>query len=455
MTTAYSEVIDVLRLNDPAPPASGADAAAGVHPRAELSLDQVVRQGHLRTVFQPIVDLATGAVQAHEALTRGPEGRWSSPADLFTGARAAGLLAELDHACRLSAFRAAVRTGLVSPSRIFVNVEPEVLESGALDELAAFSKGVPAGLDVVLEVTERSLASRPAELLRTVESVRGLGWRVALDDVGAEPASLAFMALLRPEVVKLDLGLVQAPASRPTAEVMHAVNAYAEASGAVVLAEGIETEQHLDRALALGATWGQGWLLGRPTATPEPPAAAGLQSLAWTPPLVAPPFHSASPFACLPVGSTSLRRSSKRLLVELSKQLEREAVRLGPTSVVAATFQYARHFAGPTRQRYAELAAATGFVCVLGEGLSETPMPGVRGATLTSGDPVLGEWDVVVLSPHFSAALLARDLGDDGPEMERRFEYALTYDRETVVLAAQALLSRVAPRGAERLTQVG
>ena len=57
-----------------------------------------------------------------------------------------------------------------------------------------------------------------------------------------------------------------------------------------------------------------------------------------------------------------------------------------------------------------------------------------------------GEWDVVVLSPHFSAALLARDLGDDGPDLDRTFEYALTYDRDTVVRAAHALLSRVAPR---------
>ncbi|WP_324277619.1 diguanylate cyclase domain-containing protein [Blastococcus brunescens] len=57
-----------------------------------------------------------------------------------------------------------------------------------------------------------------------------------------------------------------------------------------------------------------------------------------------------------------------------------------------------------------------------------------------------GEWDVVVLSPHFSAALLARDLGDDGPDLDRGFEYALTYDRDTVVRAAHALLTRVAPR---------
>jgi DICT domain-containing protein len=69
---------------------------------------------------------------------------------------------------------------------------------------------------------------------------------------------------------------------------------------------------------------------------------------------------------------------------------------------------------------------------------------GVRTGLLAADAPVVDEWDVVVLSPHFSAALLARDLGDDGPESESRFEYALTYERATVVRAAHSLLSRVA-----------
>jgi len=105
-----------------------------------------------------------------------------------------------------------------------------------------------------------------------------------------------------------------------------------------------------------------------------------------------------------------------------------------------------RHFTPSTTQRYRDLVERTGFVCALGEGMETEPIPGVRGAELLPDDPVRGEWDVVVLGPHFSAALLARDLGDDGPDLERTFEYALTYDRATVVRAAHALLSRVAPR---------
>jgi DICT domain-containing protein len=136
-------------------------------------------------------------------------------------------------------------------------------------------------------------------------------------------------------------------------------------------------------------------------------------------------------------------RSPKRLLIELSKQLEREAARIGDTCVITAAFQHARHFTPATKVRYAQLAEQTGFVCALGEGLAEEPLPGVRGAALRDDDPLLGEWDVTVLSPHFSTALLARDLGDDGPDMDRMFEYALTYERPTVVEATRSLLSRV------------
>ena len=270
------------------------------------------------------------------------------------------------------------------------------------------------------------------DLLRTVERVREFGWAVALDDVGADPLSLAFMALLRPDVVKPDLRLVQERPGSDVAQILNAVNAYAEQTGALVLAEGIQNEQHLTMAWALGARLGQGWLFGRPA----PGAAAGRPVAELALPAAAPrPAIELSPFECLP-GDVVLRRSPKALLIELSKQLEREAMSHGRTCVVAATFQQARHFTSATRGRYRDLVARTGFVCALGEDLAPEPLPGVRGATLAPGDPVRGEWDV---APHFAAALLARDLGDSGPDLERTFEYALTYQRDTVVRAANAL----------------
>ena len=410
------------------------------------ALDRVL-DGGVHSVFQPIVDLDSDCVVAYEALARGPEGPLERPDAMFAAARAAGRLAELDEACRAAAFRGAVAHNLLAPTTVFVNVEPDVLDSAPLADLLAIADTAPRELRIVLEVTERALAARPAELLRTVERVRALGWGIALDDVGADPMSLSFMPLLRPDVVKLDLRLVQGAPGPEVAQVMNAVNAYAESTGALVLAEGIETAEHLATARSLGASLGQGWLFGRPESAPSLDRPSTELFLPSPEPADLDEAGNESPFGCLPEG-TRLRFSPKSLLVELSKQLEREAVRVGQTCVVAATFQEARNVTPATERRYAELAEATGFVCAVGEGLDAEPLPGIRGADLDPADPVRDEWDVVVLGPHFSAALLARDLGSTGPDMDRQFEYALTYERTTVVQAARALLSRVAPRPA-------
>jgi EAL domain-containing protein (putative c-di-GMP-specific phosphodiesterase class I) len=399
----------------------------------------------VRVVFQPIVDTDTSTVVGYEALARGPVGSaLESPADLFGAARATGCLAELDGACRREAFRAAIASERFAPLTLFVNVEPEVLDGSPLHDLLAIAASAPRELKVVFEVTERAIAARPAELLRTVERIRAQGWGVALDDVGADPTSLAFMSLLRPEVVKLDLRLIQERPDQEIATIMHAVNAYTESSGALLLAEGIETATHLAAARGLGARFAQGWLFGRPgiELSPFPVADATLPQLAVGASLDRSPFASLAP-------GTPLRQSGKRLLIELSKKLEQEALAHGRSAIIVSAFQEARHFTQQTAARYERLADATALVCALGEGLPAEPIAGVRGAELAPGDVVLGEWDVVVLAPHFAAALLARDLGDRGPDLDRRFEYALTYRRDACVRAASALLSRVVPVSAE------
>ncbi|WP_169064263.1 EAL domain-containing protein [Geodermatophilus dictyosporus] len=356
-------------------------AEARTPPPADPVLADAIRGVH--SVFQPIVELDTGRVVAYEALARGPVGPLERPDALFAAARAAGRLAELDEACRAAAFRGAVDAALVAPLTLFVNVEPEVLDTAPLADLLAIAERAPGHLRVVMEITERALAARPAELLRTVERVRELGWAIAVDDVGAETMSLAFLPLLCPDVVKLDLRLVQERPGPAVAEIVNAVNAYAERSGAVVLAEGIEDGGHLRTALGLGATLGQGWLFGRPASGP----AGGLPVGELVLPGAGRPggaLGELSPFACLP-DDVPLRRAPKALLIELSKQLEREAMRLGRTCVVAATFQEARHFTVSTTQRYRDLVERTGFVCAPRRG-----PPGRAAAGPARGRPVAG-----------------------------------------------------------------
>jgi diguanylate cyclase (GGDEF)-like protein/PAS domain S-box-containing protein len=421
----------------PAAEAAGADDA-----RLEAALAEVLAQDAVTPVYQPIVDLDGGGIVAYEALARGPQGSpVERPDRLFAAARRAGRLAELDWACRGSALRGAFAGGLTPPRALFVNVEPDALGVPCPAALEAVYARAGEELDVVVEVTERALTARPAELLRAIEEVRARGWRVALDDVGADVRSLALMPLLRPDVIKLDLRLVQEQPSTEIAEIVNAVNAERERTGALILAEGIETEEQLATARAMGATLGQGWLFGRPG--PLDPAIPA-PSRPLPPACPVPPLPEQTPFAVVRA-QREVRRADKRLLLSISLQLEHQAAALGETALILSAFQGVERFTPLTHRRYTRLGADAAFVAALGVGMDARPAPNVRGAALRPGDPLLGEWSVAVLGPHFAAALVAVDLGDTGPDMERRFDFALTYDRDLVTQAASALMARVAP----------
>jgi diguanylate cyclase (GGDEF)-like protein/PAS domain S-box-containing protein len=427
----------------PAPAAGQAPvrAAAPDAPDGGQSFDEILRGEGLRAVYQPLVDLASGETVAYEALVRGPVGTpFERPDQLFDHAREVGRLGELDWACRAAAVRGALDAGLPAPLRLFVNMEPEALGMPCPDHLRELWSRATE-LDVVVEVTERALTSRPADLLHSLEAFRELGWSIALDDLGADSRSLALLSLLRPDVVKLDLRLIQARPNPEIAEIVTAVNAYAERTGAVVLAEGVEHEEHLAAAASLGATHGQGWHFGRPGPLPAviEPSSRALPSVAR-----AARAAGTTPFEV--VGQVlPVRRGTKPLLLAMSWLLERQALELGETAILLAAFQTAERFTPKTRERYSRLAEHVAFVAGLGIGLDGEPAPGVRGATLSEGDALKDEWSVVVLAPHFAGALVAVDLGDDGPDDERRFDFALTYDRDLVMNAASSLMRRVQP----------
>lgn len=217
-----------------------------------------------------------------------------------------------------------------------------------------------------------------------------------------------------------------------------------------MLAEGIETDEHARLAVGMGARLGQGWFFGRPG---DLPAQAGDGAGAARAHVELPSAHrrrTETPYE-LVARSRAVQRASKPLLVAMSKHLEQQALALGAPAVVGATFQHARQFTRATERRYTRLAESAELVVALAVGMPPEPAPGVVGADCAPGDPIVEEWSLAVVGPHFAGAVLARDLGDQGPEDQRRFDYVVTYDRELVVAAAAALLRRVStndqPRG--------
>jgi DICT domain-containing protein len=129
----------------------------------------------------------------------------------------------------------------------------------------------------------------------------------------------------------------------------------------------------------------------------------------------------------------------------MSRHLERQALALESSAVVLAAFQTTERFTPATVRRYEQLASQSSFVAAMGVGMSETPARGVRGGSLVEDDPLVDEWSIAVVGPHFAAALAAIDLGDAGHDALRRFEYVLTYDRDLVLSIAQSLMARVLP----------
>jgi EAL domain-containing protein (putative c-di-GMP-specific phosphodiesterase class I) len=422
----------------------------GVQKATFATVGDVIDARAVTTVFQPLVRLDSAEVVGFEALSRGPAGTpWEAPMALFAAARDAGRLAELDWICRASAYRTAIEGELPDGVSLFVNAEPSALSVPCPPDLAGTILAAQLRLRVVTEMTERSIAHDPAALLAAAAACRGSGWGVALDDVGADPASLALMPFIHPDVVKLDLHLVQHPEDGRTASVVNAVIAYAERTGAAVLAEGIETPGHLAAARSMGATLGQGWRFGHPGPLPS---AKNLRRPHRTVPFVAAPSTSAPPSggsARTPYEIVSARRPTtectKRLLLPTSHYLEAKATDRAEPPILLACFQEGRHFTRATARRFARYAETAAMVAAIATDLPSNPVPGVRGAALTSDDPLCGEWNVIVVGPHFAGALVARDLGDDGDDAGRRFAYALTYDRELVLEAARALLHWVVP----------
>ena len=414
--------------------------------RAQLALpssvEELIARQAVASAYQPLVDLYDGETVGYEALARGPVGSlFERPDALFEAAHAAGMEAEVDWECQRAALAGALETGLAQGQALFVNFEPRVLTVERPQWLAHLTDEALGRFAIFAEFTERSLTDRPAEMLAAVARLRRLGVGIALDDVGADPRSLALMPFLAPEVIKLDLRLVQENPSGQIAEIVHAVGAEAERTGALVLAEGIETEAHRQTALALGARYGQGWLFGRPAALEQAGRAAIGNAIAR--PRRKPPDDHQTPFEVV-AQSRPTRRGDKRLMLALSRQIEAQASSLGPSAVVLSAFQESQYFTAVTGARYSSMSNDAALVGALGVGLSEQPAPGVRGVALDLADPLRGEWDVTVIGPHFAMAFVARDLGDDCADMQRRFDFTITYDRELAVDAARAMMARLA-----------
>lgn len=404
-------------------------------------LDMAVAGFGIAPLYQPIVALADAQTVGFEALARWPGLADPSPQPVFAHAVATRQLERLDKACIDAAITAALASDLPRGSLLLVNSEPGTPYARRADD-PLIARGDDA-LTLMFEFTERSLLAHPRATLQKVAALRADGIAIALDDVGAHPDSQALLDVIRPDVIKLDIDMVQAHTRTDQARTLSAVLAHHERTGAVILAEGIETDDHLEQALAMGATLGQGWRFGRPAALD------GRVPAPWSPPPREDgvPPAAASPFD-LVASRSPVRTARKRTLHAFTRHIERQASRVADPPMVLAALQRAEHYTLRTRNQYRTLAETCPLVAIFGAGLAVDPHSPVREISLNPSDPLCEEWTVVVLGPHHCVALLARELDvdvhrTDIDDNNRRFEFLITYDRQLVTAAARNMLDRM------------
>ena len=234
----------VVRVSEVADTIGGRDRA-----KAE-ALWRLVREDRVEIAWQPIWDLEAARLVGVEALARLPhDAGISGPAEAFEIAERAGFGARLDRVCATRALRAAAEGGLPPGVLLFVNLTAETLGTDWDGRPWLLHEAQALGLrpeEVVVEISER-FGRRPAAVVRGALELRRLGFRLALDDVGAGEAGLTRLRSLDLDFVKVDRGITAAAATeRGARAVLGAVAAYARATGAFVIAEGIEDAPTLE-----------------------------------------------------------------------------------------------------------------------------------------------------------------------------------------------------------------
>ncbi len=235
--------------------------------RLEAELREALAQDVLTCHYQPIRQLASGALLGFEALARWPHATrgFVSPTEFIPIAEAAGLIVPLTHhllhlACRDAA-------AWPPPLTLSFNLSPLHLTEADLPRQVAQileETGLPPAR-LQLELTEGALLGDLRHGHAMLTELKAIGVRLALDDFGTGHSGLRELQALPFDVIKVDSGFVRAMASDAGArKIVAAIIGLGESLGLPVVAEGIEEQLDVEFLTRLGCDMGQGWLLGRP-----------------------------------------------------------------------------------------------------------------------------------------------------------------------------------------------
>jgi EAL domain-containing protein (putative c-di-GMP-specific phosphodiesterase class I) len=239
----------------------GADRLVG--DRAGLVASFSSALASLWIAYQPIVSWSRREVFGYEGLLRSHEPALPHPGAIVDAAERLGRLNELGRAIRARVAECAATSA--GSATFFVNLHTyDLLDDDLYDAGSALAKSAAR---VVLEITERASLHTVRDVQSRVARLRRMGFRIAVDDLGAGYAGLTSFAQLEPEVVKLDMSLVRGVHAQPTKQTLvRTMIAMCRELGMQVVAEGIETADERDSIAEAGCDLLQGYLFARPGA---------------------------------------------------------------------------------------------------------------------------------------------------------------------------------------------
>ena len=230
------------------------------------------------TVYQPIVELDGGKTLGFEALSRFPATPVRGPEQWFDEAWLVGLGAELEMAAACLALNDLDR--LPSDAYLSINLSPETLLAPSLVEVFDGA----AAERLVIEVTEHAQVLNYAPVRTRLDELRSLGMRVAIDDLGTGHAGLNHLLEFRPDILKIDLTIVQGVRRDRMRRAIAATFAtFAASLNIDLVAEGIETAEDQEALEILGLNAGQGFHIAPPSRLDDVAPASPASAAAGTP----------------------------------------------------------------------------------------------------------------------------------------------------------------------------
>jgi EAL domain-containing protein (putative c-di-GMP-specific phosphodiesterase class I)/CheY-like chemotaxis protein len=221
--------------------------------------------GSLWMAYQPIVSWKDRRPVAYEALLRSKEPTLQNPVSILGAAESLGRLPEVGRALRA---RVAKDCAGCPVGEIFVNIHPLDLSDDSLFSSVAPLSAVAER--IVLEVTEREALDDVPAAGERIAALREMGFRIALDDLGAGYAGLTSFAQLEPDFVKFDMSLVRGlDKNEKKKKLIQSMTALFKELGLRTIAEGVETASERDALTSIGCDLLQGYLFAKP-ANPFP-----------------------------------------------------------------------------------------------------------------------------------------------------------------------------------------